>query len=146
MSDYRGDLEAAQQRASDLQHEADELRERNQRLEAQIAARDTSEATTNARRLAAAIAREQEEQRVREQTELDERAARERAKAERRWQFQERPVDRPLAAVLVTTVGVLIILAAHMNYAAARGVAIVFGAIAALVGAVVRAISSKGNR
>lgn len=82
MTTYRDDLEAAQLRADDLQRELDALRDRNQRLAAELGG-DSAEATTNARRLAAAVAREQAEQRLREQANLDEHAARERAKADR---------------------------------------------------------------
>jgi len=67
MTTYRDDLEATLQRADDLEREMAALRERNQRMEAQLASGDVSEA----------------------QAELAARAAEERALAE----YQNRPTQ-----------------------------------------------------
>jgi hypothetical protein len=70
MSDaHRDDLEAALARASDLEREIEELRRRNAELEA---GGQTDEARENARRLAAAIEREQKEAQIRDERKLDE--------------------------------------------------------------------------
>ena len=70
MSDaHRDDLEAALVRASELDREVEELRRRNAELEA---GGQTDEARENARRLAAAIEREQKEAQIRDERKLDE--------------------------------------------------------------------------
>jgi hypothetical protein len=107
MTAYRDDLEATLLRAAALEREVAELRERNQRLEAGLTTGDMSEATRNARRLAAALAREQEEQRVREEADVDERAARALAKARRHWSYRGSPSERRRAMVLYGVITVL---------------------------------------
>ena len=62
---YRDDLEAALARASDLEREIEDLRQRNATLEA-------FEARHNARRLAAAIERERDEQQRNDDRDRDE--------------------------------------------------------------------------
>jgi hypothetical protein len=106
MSAYRDDLEAALQRGNDLEREIAALRARNQALEASLASGDTSAATTNAQRIAAAIAREQEEQRLRDDAERDERAARERAMADRArgWRPEASAVPWQLRALQIVLV------------------------------------------
>jgi hypothetical protein len=80
MSAYRDDLEVTLRQVGELELEVAALRERNQRLTTELAG---AEDTANARRLAAAIVRELEEQRLRDETDRDERAARTRGMAHR---------------------------------------------------------------
>lgn len=145
---YRDDLEAAQLRAEDLERELATLRERNAKLEAELAGGDTAEQLANARRLAAAIEREQAERLQREQAELVDHLARADAKAANFWRSEPTRVGVLFVSSAAGVFGALMIIGAVMTSSSQfAAVACVLNvALIALIAPLVRASFGRTGR
>jgi Flp pilus assembly protein TadB len=111
---YRDDLEAALARASDLEREIEDLRMRNDALEA-------FEARKNARRLATAEERERDEEQRRDEQARDEGVLRRAAQEAARTQADAEPVEHVRNALVIVVAGVIAALAAGMTSSPAIG-------------------------
>jgi VIT1/CCC1 family predicted Fe2+/Mn2+ transporter len=148
MNAYRDDLEAAQLRAQDLEHELATLRERNEKLEEELAGGDTAEQLANARRLAAAIQREEAERRQRQQAELDEHTAAAPTNPELFWHSEQTRLGVLCISSAAGVFGALMIIAAVMA-SSSRFAAVAFlvnAGLVVLIATLLRAAFGRTDR
>jgi hypothetical protein len=147
----RDALEATQLRIEKLERELAEARERNEKLEAELAGGDTADRLATARRLTAAIQRAQVERLQRQQAAREELAARERAMcelAERRWHLEATRSGRVIAALIagfLPAAGAVAALA-YGETGVAVAALIVLAGVLALIGCIPRDEPPTDNR